>query len=191
MKTVILKSIIILFAFSAFLSCRKKDEPKPQNPTDTNEEELITTLKLILTEDGTANESIFIFKDLDGAGGSAPTIDNIVLSANKTYNGRIVLLDESKTPADSISNEVQEEGDEHQFFFTVTGANITHQYKTGDVDSKGVPIGLEPIFVTGVASTGTLKVVLKHQPDSKPTSGLGDSSKGETDIEVDFNVVIN
>jgi hypothetical protein len=190
MKKIIMYSVASLFVITVLFSCRKKDDPKPFNPPNLNEEELITTMKLILTEDGSGAVYSFIFKDIDGEGGNAPTIDNIVLPANKSFTGEIVLLDESKTPADSISNEVKEEGDEHQFFFTVANANLVHSYAVGDFDSHGVPIGLNPKFTTGVASTGTLKVILKHQPELKPKSGSGDSSKGETDIEVIFNVTV-
>ncbi len=182
-------TVLLLMMLLVMVACKKKDDPKPANPIDTNEEELITTLKLVLTEDGTANVSTFQFVDLDGPGGNAPTQDNMVLSAGKTYHGEIFLLDQSKSPVDSISNEVKEEADEHQFFFTVDGANLTPSYT--DYDSKGVPLGLKPDFITGAASTGTLKVTLKHQPGTKPVSGNGDSAQGDTDIEITFAVTIN
>lgn len=171
-------------------SCKRKDDPKPSLPENPNEEELITTLKLLLTEGGSGTVYSFVFKDVDGAGGNAPIIDNIVLPANKSFTGEIILLDESKSPVDSISNEVKEEGDEHQFFYTIANANLSHSYAPGDADGNSVPIGLSPNFTTGSTSTGTLTVVLKHQPEVKPTSGNGDISKGETDIEVVFNVTI-
>lgn len=188
MKNILkLLSVAVIFTIVA-LSCKKKDDPKPSNPHNTNEEELITTLKLILTEDGTSNVSTFQFVDLDGAGGNAPTVDQIVLEAGKTYHGRIILLDQTKSPEDSISNEVGEEADAHQFFYTVSSANLTVSYT--DFDTHGVPLGLYPDLVTGTAGTGTLKITLKHQPDQKPTSGTGDSSIGETDVEVTFDVTI-
>ncbi len=177
--------LVMLLAFS----CKKKDDPKPSNPPNTNEEELITTLKIMFTEEGTGTVSVFQFADLDGSGGNAPTQDQIVLNAGKTYHGRIILLDQTKSPVDSISNEVEEEKNAHQFFYTTTGDNLSVSYT--DFDDHGVPVGLFPDFVTGVAGSGTLKVVLKHQPDLKPTSGMGNSSIGETDVEVIFNVTIN
>jgi len=182
--------IIVCLSFVVISSCKKKDDPKPFNPPNINEEELITTLKLILTEGGSGTVYTFVFKDVDGAGGNAPTIDDIVLPSNKSFTGQIILLDESKSPADSISNEVAEEGGVHQFFYTVANANLIHSYAASDIDAYGVPIGLAPNFTTGATSTGSLTVVLKHQPGLKPTSGNGDSSKGETDIEVIFNVMV-
>ena len=190
MKNMFINSIVLVSLVLALFSCKKKDDPKPDLPVNPNEQELITTMKLILTETGAGTVYTFVFKDLDGEGGNAPTIDNIVLPANKSFTGQVVLLDESKNPADSISVEVKEEGDEHQFFYTIANANLTHSYASGDVDGNGVPIGLKPSFSSGNASTGTLTVVLKHQPEVKPTSGNGDISKGETDIEVEFNVSV-
>jgi hypothetical protein len=188
MKKITITILTIMLSGAMFVACKKKDDPKPSNPQNPNEQELITTLKLILTEDGTTNVSTFQFADLDGPGGNPPTQDNILLSANKTYHGRIVLLDQTKNPVDSVSNEVEEKKDIHEFFFTPAGVNITSTYT--DFDTHGVPVGLYPDFATGAASTGTLKITLKHQPGLKPTSGNGDITIGETDIEVTFNVSV-
>lgn len=189
MKKILNNALILFIAILAIVACKKKDDPKPSNPQSDDDQELITAMKLVLTEDGTGTVSSFQFSDPDGPGGNAPTQDNIVLSANKTYHGRIILLDQTKSPVDTISNEIEEKKDEHQFFFTVTGANLTSSYT--DYDTHGVPVGLFPDFVTGAASTGTLKVTLKHQPEVKPKTGSGDITKGETDIEVTFNLTIN
>ncbi len=189
MKKIIKNLVLVVVVTAVLFSCKKKDDPKPEKPQDPNEGELVTTVKLILTEQVSGDVLVFKFVDTDGPGGNSPVKDNIVLDANKTYSGRIVLLDETKSPVDSISNEVYKERDEHQFFFTVTSANLVVSYT--DYDTHGVPVGLLPNLVTGNASTGTLKLVLKHQPSIKPTSGMGDSTKGETDVEVTFNVTLN
>jgi hypothetical protein len=177
---------MMLFISLSMFNCKKDkdDAPSPQNP---NEQEQITTLRLIVSEGSTVVDT-FSFTDIDGPGGNAPTIENIALRANKNYTATVLLLDQSKNPVDTISNEVAEEDDEHQFFYTVSGANLT--VTPTDVDANGVPVGLEASFVTGAASTGNLTVVLKHQPDVKPTSGNGDSTLGETDVEVTFAVNI-
>ncbi len=189
MKKLTFNTIVICVLSLLLFSCKKKNDPVPEAPLNPNETELITTMTIIFTEQVSGNVSTFSFRDTDGPGGNAPTKDAILLDASKTYNGRIILLDETKSPKDSISNEVEEEKDEHQFFFTVTSANLTSSYT--DFDNNGVPVGLYPNFVTGTASTGQLKVVLKHQPEIKPTSGNGNASIGETDIEVVFDVTIN
>lgn len=187
-KLFVTTALLSLFSLM-ILSCKKKDDPKPDAPQDPNEAELITSVKLILTESVSGNETSFEFLDVDGQGGINPTKQTIVLSANKTYSGKIVLTDKTKIPFVSISDEVSKEKEEHQFFYTVSDADLTVSYT--DFDANGVPVGLRPSFVTGNIGSGTLKVVLKHQPGIKPLSGLGDVTKGETDVEVTFDVIIN
>lgn len=182
MKNIIIKTTLFFSLSLLLFNCKKnKDEaPTPQNE---NEQEQITTLHLIVSEGSTVIDT-FTFRDVDGPGGNAPTIEDVSLSANKSYNARLLLLDESGTEVDTISNEIEEEKDVHQFFYTITSANLTVNYD--DADDNGVPVGLQTNMVTGAASTGTLKIVLKHQPDVKPTSGNGDPALGATDVEVTF-----
>ncbi|MFN3405008.1 MAG: hypothetical protein ACK40G_12985 [Cytophagaceae bacterium] len=187
MKKVDLLQLLVLVCLTVFTSCKKdkKEVPAPHNP---NEEELITTLKLIFTDEE-ENESEFIFEDIDG-NGVAERLDTIRLSSNKTYHVEIILLDKSKNPVDTISHEIEEEGDHHQFFFTAKGVEVTFGYE--DEDENGVPIGLLTKWITGGATTnksGKVEVVLKHQ-DDKPKTGNGNADLGETDIEVDFPVLI-
>ncbi len=186
-KSLIISALFIFLSFSLF-NCKKNkdDAPTPQAP---NEQEQITTLHLIVKEGGMLVDT-FSFKDLDGPGGNAPTIETISLTASINYSATLLLLDQSKNPVDTISNEVEEEKNAHQFFYEITTANLTAQYN--DVDDNGVPLGLETLMTTGTASTGTLKVTLKHQPSGiKPTTGNGDSSLGDTDVEVVFDVIVN
>jgi len=180
-----LKLFSYLFLFVAalsFTSCGDDDEMEPEN-----EEEVITTLVYTLTSG--ADVATFRFTDLDGDGGNAPvvTVDN--LAANTTYIGAIVLLNESETPAEDITAEVREEDADHQMFFEVSGANVTVAYT--DQDDDGNPVGLASTLTTGDASTGTLKITLRHEPD-KSASGVSggsiDNAGGETDIEVTFDV---
>jgi len=157
-----------------------------KNKEELNEEELITTVQLKFTETGTTNVSTFTFRDIDGDGGNAPTaFDNIVLAPGKTYDMAIELKDESKTPAVDITDEVKEEGDEHQFYFVVSAANVTISNLNND--ANGLPLGTTARWVTGAASTGTVKVVLKHKPGGVKAAG-DPITKGETDIELNFNV---
>jgi hypothetical protein len=172
---------IVSFLAVAATGCKKDKE-------EVNEEELITTVKLNFTEAGTTSTTTFTFRDIDGDGGNPPgTFDNIVLSAGKTYNVTIELLDESKSPAENITEEVEEEATDHQFYFVPSGVNVT--VNALNADANGLPLGTRCNWVTGAASAGTVKVVLKHKPDQK---AAGDPvTKGETDIELDFSCRVN
>ena len=154
------------------------------NPPDPNEQELITTLVINLTDSVTLAQTSFQFDDPDGEGGNPPTrFDTIVIGANRTYFAQIILLNKSVSPVDTISNEVLEEGVDHQFFFTTTDVSTVISY--ADADLNGNPIGLQTIWRDGAASNGKILVVLKHQPGSKAPAP-GNPNIGETDVQVDF-----
>jgi hypothetical protein len=139
-----------------------------------------------MQEVGTTNTVTATFRDPDGEGGNAPVkFDEIVLKPNAVYNTTITLLDESKTPAEDITEEIEEEADDHQFFYTPTaGLNVTIAYE--DKDSKQLPLGLKTKMTTGAASTGKLKVTLKHQAGTKNNN----INTGETDVELDFTTKV-
>lgn len=176
--------LILATTIIAFISgCKKVDEPEPEeNP------ELITSVELQFTN--TANSAdvrTFAFRDPDGPGGNAPTqFDTIQLDNNTDWELVVTLLDESVTPAENITDEVEAESDEHQFFFTVSaGLNFIINYN--DADVNGDPIGIINTVNTGDVSSGTFTVILKHQPNTKD----GNITTGDTDVEVVFETEIN
>lgn len=172
-------------AILAFSSCEKED------PIVPNEEEVITTLVYTLTPQGGGTAVEFRFTDLDGDGGDAPVITNGTLDTNTVYSGSLTLLNEAETPAENITEEIEEEDEEHQLFYTLAGANASVVY--ADADADGNPIGLSTTFSTTTASTGTLVVTLRHEPNKGATGVSGGditNAGGETDIEVTFDVTI-
>jgi hypothetical protein len=167
----------IIFLMATLHSCKPKD---PDNP-----EELITTLKLTFSEG--SSTKVFQFKDADGLGGGLDGIaDTIVLDSSKNYHLVVEVLDESTSPTTVVSNEILNEGVDHQFFFNISaGLNLSQTYD--DADTKGLPIGLSNNVVTGSSSSGTLRVNLKHQPGTKD----GSQAIGSSDIDVSFYTIIN
>ncbi len=186
MKTIKLLAIACISAIT-FASC-SDDE----NPTPTNEEEVITTMTVTLTP--TSGTPIVLkTQDLDGDGPTAPTVTvSGNLLANTTYNGVILLENETESPAENITTEVAAEADEHQLFYTATGISPTFTY-TGATDSMGNPVGITFSVATGVSGTGTITVTLRHEPNKSATGvSNGDitNAGGETDIEATFNVTV-
>lgn len=184
----ILSSTILLvasFCFMFLTSC-KKDDTDPKNPGDPNDSELITTIQLVFKDtSGATNDRVFVFSDPDGDGGNPPTVfDTIRIDSQKVYDVTILLLDESKTPVDTVSNEVLAEADEHLFFFFHSGVNINSTYL--DNDGNGLGLGLKSRWVSGAASSGNSRIVLKHQPGVKD----GTFAPGETDIDISFSSVV-
>ena len=189
----LLKSSLYLAALTAIsLTSCKKDKDAVVAPAKPNENEVITTFKVVFQQsDKPAFQSVFVWRDLDGDGPLKPSsFDTIRLLPNKTYNTSFIILDETKTPADSTSNEVEEEGTDHQFFFkSLLGLNLTTAY--ADKDANNVPIGLKTTVTTGAAGKGNWNIILKHQPAVKPKSGNGDESKGSVDLTLTFPVKID
>ncbi len=163
-----------------------------KDPDPVNESELITSVTMTWTPQGSGAPVLFQFKDLDGPGGAAPTIISGALDANATYTVSMALLNEAVTPAININQEILDEGPEHQFFFATTqGISLSFSYD--DTDTNGAPIGLETTMLTGAAATGKLQVTLRHGLD-KGAAGVaqGDitNAGGETDLQVEFDLVI-
>lgn len=183
MKSKILLSTLAVLAL--FTAC-KKDENEVATPApEANEEELITSLEVhIYRMDGSGDTAVFAFRDLDGPGGAAPQpIDTIALDAETSYGCFLKLLNESASPVDNITTEIENESDEHLFCFTPSAANLS----IVRTDSDGTyEIGLQSAWTTGAISSGDVTITLKHQPGIKN----GSCEPGETDIEVTFPVEI-
>ena len=189
--TTSLKQGMMFAAMIAVFACCKKDKdidcPPGHIQVDDQciqEQELITTLELHFVR-APKDTTTFAFKDTDGPGGNAQTIDTVKLDTNATYTVLVEVLDESKTPAENITEEIKEEDHEHLFCYKISDVNTT----ITRTDSDGTfEVGLESEWVTGAASTGTVTVTLKHQPGGEKD---GTCAPGDTDLEVDFPVVLN
>ncbi|WP_020535341.1 hypothetical protein [Lewinella cohaerens] len=178
--------LAFLTVATVFFSCEDDDVFVPVV------EELITTLTVELTPQGGGDVVSLVFSDPDGDGAIAPTITGGTLAANTTYDAAITLLNESETPAEDITEEIEEEQEEHQFFFSITGGlDLVVSY--ADQDADGNPLGLATTYACGASSSGDLTVILRHEP-SKDAVGVKDgditNAGGETDIEVVFPITI-
>jgi hypothetical protein len=155
------------------------------------------------------------------------------LKANSTYTGRVIILDETKTPFDTVSTEILARENYHLFFFqpspilasnvvisnttpnipqtdwvtgqpasdttafgtsvnevvatsAATALNLTVTRTDMDTNTPPLQIGLQDNFVTGSASSGILRMVLRHQPNAKN----GTYDPGSTDFDVTYAVTI-
>ena len=191
MKNTLWKFMLTVTVITGMLTSCKKDDKNVELPPDpVDEREVITTVKLLFldTADKGAIPVIAEFNDPDGDGGKpADKFDTIRLKPNKAYYTVIILLDRTKTPVDTVSNEVEEKGYEHQFFFHPAGNSIAIQYL--DKDKNNLPIGLVSLWKTGITTTGkssTTQVVLRHQPGVKN----GTEVPGESDVDIKFPTLI-
>ncbi|MDX2302576.1 MAG: hypothetical protein NW226_07225 [Microscillaceae bacterium] len=203
MKTNHFRLFLVLSGFCAlFLSaCSDDDTPPP-----VNEEELITTVKLTFTPTGGGTAITATWKDLDGEGSGAPDLSQATatLQANTSYTLAVEFLNESESPAEDITEEVEEEAEEHILYFSVTnGLFSSFTYADDDApDSAGdgvFALGLNTNLSTGTGTpaTGTLSVTLLHESDKSVGGGTSNGGNvkavpsgagGETDIAVDFTI---
>jgi hypothetical protein len=171
---------VVVLAGLIIAGCKKKKEE------DVEEEENITTVKVTLTPVTGGSSQTYTWKDVDGPGGNAPVIDQIVLTASIPSTCSLKFLDESKTPAVDITPEIIAEGADHQVYYEPTGVSVT--VNTLNNDANGLPLGNTSFWGNSGAANGSMKITLKHKPGQKAS---GDPvTKGETDIEVVFPVKI-
>ncbi|MFT7344280.1 MAG: hypothetical protein ACI9XP_000863 [Lentimonas sp.] len=178
MRTIVLLGLTCIAALS---SCKKDDDLVTVPQPIANEGEVITTVRLQFTDAAGIQPDVTVtFLDPDGDGGlNYDIFDTIRLQNNTVYNASIILLNEIVSPADTISNEVLEEDDEHLFCLTPSFANLS----IVRTDTDGVyEVGLQSQWTVGNIGNGTTQIVLKHQPGIKD----GTCAPGETDIDVTF-----
>jgi hypothetical protein len=183
--------------------CKNNDLVKEDVP------ELITKVSLTFTPSGGGTAIVVTATDPDGEGVQDISVDGPVnLNPAETYILTLSLINELANTTDpeyNISAEVEEEGDEHMFFFSWTNnvfANpsgdgnidnrsdpVNYTGATNSLDANNLPLGLTTTWTTATgSSTGNFRVLLKHQPELKTdTSGSG---VGETDLDITFTINI-
>ena len=191
----LLYAVLTLFIFTA---C-EEDEAAPE---EENEVEVFTDVKLVFTPTGGGAAVEAAAQDPDGAGvQELQVLGAINLAENTSYTLTMVIENCLESPCELMNEEIEEEDDEHQFFFAFTNDAFTSPAGNGNIDSASDPInyndsdgngnslGLNTSWTTGSASSGTFTVQLQHQPDVKTaTSG---STDGDTDFALTFNLNIN
>jgi hypothetical protein len=197
-----LQLLAILFSVITIIGCSNDDDVAPE---EENEVEVFTDVTLIFTN--TADNSDVVrasAQDPDGTGiQELQILDAITLAADTEYTLTYEILN-ALDPADieNIGDEILEEDNEHQFFFSFTenifadptgNGNIdatADPINYNDADENGNPVGLSSAWTTGgtASSEASFTVRLQHQPDVKTaTSGSND---GDTDFELTFALTI-
>ena len=115
------------------------------------------------------------------------------------------LLNELESPVEDITEEIQDEAEEHQFFFTGSVEDCSydialahHEYL--DEDSNGLPLGLTNTITTLIAGTRELTISLRHLPEEDgqtvKTESMatdvcnGTAIPGDWDVRVTFPLTV-
>ncbi len=175
----------IFFATIAALSSTL-NSCKPDDHNHDDEHDAITKMQLAFVDSATnAAAGTFTWADPDGIGGNNPTqIDTISLAANKTYRVNLSVFAQHDNHEDNITAEILNEKNDHLFVYKNISGNISVQ--TTDKDDNNLPIGIETKWTSGSASTGSVNVVLRHQPGVKD----GTETPGDTDVDITLPVKI-
>ena len=197
-----LQLLAILFSVITIIGCSTDDDVAPE---EENEVEVFTDVTLIFTN--TTDNSDVVrasAQDPDGTGiQELQILDAITLAADTEYTLTYEILN-ALDPSDveNIGDEILEEDNEHQFFFSFTENVFSDPTGNGnidatadpinynDADENGNPVGLSSAWTTGgtASSEASFTVRLQHQPDVKTaTSGSND---GDTDFELTFALTI-
>ena len=179
----ILKYALLARQFLYFSCSDDDDAPEP-----INEEEVITTMTVTLVNHQNGNDVVTMqTQDLDGDGPNAPVVTvSGPLTAGTSYSGSIVWLNEMEDPAENVTEEIVEEQDEHQVFFSAAGVGMEFVYM--DFDSNGNPVGTQFVLAPLGTGSGSVTITLVHEP-AKPNDGL-DTAGGSIDIQTTFPVTV-
>ena len=193
-----LQLLAILFSVITIIGCSNDDDVAPE---EENEVEVFTDVTLVFTNTADVNDVVRASaQDPDGTGiQELQILDAITLAGDTEYTLTYEILN-ALDPADieDIGDEILEEDNEHQFFFSFTENVFANPTGNGnidaaadpinynDADENGNPVGLSSTWTTSsTASSGaSFTVRLQHQPDVKTaTSGSND---GDTDFALTF-----
>jgi hypothetical protein len=175
-----LVSLLILF----ITACSNKEE---QGVTAPLGNEFLTTTILNLQNLNISSDKPSISYKLIGTNPAVITPDTLVLKKNSSYKCVIEILDETKTPADTVSSVISARANYHLFFFRPgTGLDLSDSITDRDTNIPPLPVGLQSIITTASTSTGILEVILRHQPNVKN----GTYPPGSTDLDVFYPVKI-
>ena len=181
------QTLILLTAIVALLIVWSSCNKKVQSPAVNIANEPLTTVEILATNtvDATDTPSArWVQLDLTGAIPPDTSHANLTLRKNASYNVQIKVLD---TLYDTTPTIIEREN-YHLFCFDIgAGLNLTVTRTDHDNNNPPLPIGLTDLIVTTTASSGSLVVTLRHQPNVKD----GTCAPGSTDIEGDFTVKIH
>lgn len=180
-QTLIFSSIFLILSALFFNACKKIDDPKPV------EQELITTVKLVLIDNFLTNE--YYYKVSNGFGGNGTVeFDTISIEPNKSYIASVYILNESVTPVEDVTEEIIDENLDHLLVWEYTpetGGVLT--FTNGNKDDNQMPLNLTGELNTAAAGVGELTITLKHLPTNKNAT-QADAAGGNTDAQAVFPV---
>lgn len=201
MKTTsnLLTFLFLLGLTFSLVSCGK-DDPVPEL-----DQEVITDVTLTFTEVDESGNSIGASMDYVASSGDGLSLGGELeidiingLESGKSY--RLEITAYNGIAEEDITEEIEEESDEHQFYFlgsAFVGTSSFMEYTYEDSDINGHPIGLMGIVKVDdnlLSNSGKIRLVLRHGLD-KAYAGAENphwenyaQAGGESDLDLSFDV---
>lgn len=189
----------VLFTSVVVTSCNDDDDNGA--PPEENEEEVITDVKLVFTNVFDTTDVVEArAQDPDGEGVQELMIlDEISLDISKTYQLTLEIFNNLETPVEDIGEEIEEEDDEHQIYYSFSNDAFTSPAGNGNIDNasdavnyndfdiNSNPVGLLSSWTTSAMQLtgGSFTLRLQHQPDGIKTATSG-ADDGDTDFDLTF-----
>lgn len=202
-KKITMKSLLTSTLLLTLLMVSACGDDESSAPAAENAEEVITDVRLIFTPQGSGATVTAVAQDPDGEGPQALQVQgDITLQAATTYELTLELINaENPVDIEDITEEIEEEANEHMFFFSWTDGLFSNPTGNGNLDNRadavnyedsdgdGLPLGLTTTWTTGPSAAGSFRVILKHQPDGIKTATSG-ANDGDTDVDISWQIAI-
>lgn len=193
-----------MFLFLSLFACSDVEDDHEGHDPD---HEVITRVELALTPVGGGSTIEAVWLDEENSGD--PVIDDLLLPGTGDFEMVLTLFNDLEDPAEEMTGDIQEAGEEHQFFFTGDvdgpatdggGALISQAY--ADQDEGGLPIGFDNDVSIVAAGQGELTITLRHMPpvgdEASKVAGLAElvasdgivALPGDTDTQVVFPIEV-
>jgi hypothetical protein len=205
--------LLVCATILMIVACNKKE--KAVAPTISNEALTTVQLVLVNINTPFDKDTATWQQLLDVNGNPLPEDTSkaiLNLHANTTYTAQVLMYDKTQNPATNVSDEIKQRANYHLFFFqptpispsnyvisttttnipgTATSAsgpylNLSVSRTDYDTNNPPMQVGLTNNFVTGIASDGHLRMVMRHQPNVKN----GTYDPGSSDVDISFRVHI-
>ena len=176
-----LRLMALLFAVITIASCSSDDDGVAP-PEEEDEVEVITNVTLIFTPTSGGAPVTANAIDPDGEGiEELEVLEEINLAANTEYTLTYTILNAlDPNDVEDIGDEILEEDNEHQLFYSFTNDVFSNPTGNGNIDTasdavnyndqdeNGNNVGLSTTWTTADASAGGMFTTrLKHKPDLK------------------------
>ena len=157
-----------------------------KNESTPTTSEHITTLRVVAQNLSTNVTDTFTYVNYNETKSNPPSyVDTIRLQANSSYTIQVILLNETLSPVQNMTDTIEARGDNHLMIYNIDPTEL-FSLKMLDKDSKGLPIGLMSTWTTTNTTNGWLRMILRQQPGNKN----GTQTPGITDFEADFPVSV-